>query len=139
MSIIPFKIEDLDFNAAESTTSGYSDQRAFDVLQQLLQPGNGVSTDTAATLIVNMQPNKAGQDISGTSWASFGSLVVGVSRQVPWHHPAQTKLVRLIKRLAQSTKANAVGSSEVSVDYPNMKQGIANRHTHKTAFYFIQA
>jgi hypothetical protein len=68
--------------------------------------------ENAARMIFDLlsdptEPNRAGEP------GMFGGVLYEVSQQIPYQHPSQVKLVRLVQRLAASTKISEAVSDQV--------------------------
>lgn len=99
------------------------DSTALDVklattLTQFLQPQSEVSIHDAAQSIFTHLP--AGKPYSDEGFA-FTTCVVEVAAQIPYQHPSQPRLVRLLKYLTRSPKlvsrSTVAGEGELCVNF----------------------
>lgn len=87
-----------------SRTSAYSDESAFIILRDFLQPNTTLSFDTVVKSLLDLLP----EDASGSSEVySFGAICLDLAEQIPYHHPSHQKMARLLEYIGQSTKVNA--------------------------------
>lgn len=105
---------------SEGPPGQYSERKAFDILQKYLQPDAGPSVDRVAAMIVEMLPDKTEHYYRSGEAGKFGCMVYEMSQQIPYHHPSQVKLVRLVQCLARSTKLNSAETYNV-LDPPNAR------------------
>ena len=77
------------------------DRRAFGILRDYLQPNSETSLDAASTSILNILPE---EDPKELSILSLSELCVEIAEKIPYSHPSQLKLVRLLQQVAQSPK-----------------------------------
>lgn len=77
------------------------DRQAFGVLDDYLQPSSNMSLEAASTSILSMLP---GNDLKELSILSLSELCIELAEQIPYSHPSQMKLVRLLQQVAQSPK-----------------------------------
>lgn len=82
-------------------TSEYSDHKAFLILGDFLQPDTTTSLGSALNSILDILPDRA--PLSKEVW-SFGVLCFEIAQQIPYSHPSQQKLARLLEGLKESEK-----------------------------------
>ena len=88
------------------------DQRAFLVLRDYLQPDSEAALSAASASILNMLPE---EDPKELSILSLSELCIELAEQIPYSHPSQMKLVRLLQQVAQSPKAVTSVSSYLAM------------------------
>lgn len=91
-------------------TSAFSIDKVFVILRDLLQPDTTLSLESAAESVLALLPEKA--PLSTEIW-SFGEVCFELSEQIPYHHPSQLKLARLLEYIGRSTKVNDKMTSKV--------------------------
>jgi hypothetical protein len=91
----------------------YSDWKAFEVLQRYLEPDRNLSVEQATALIHDMLPTETEKIHLAGQPGMFATLVLEVAQQIPYPHPSQVRLVRLLQRLAISSKLNQLTTFEV--------------------------
>lgn len=77
------------------------DQQAFTILRDFLQPDSKTSLNSASTSVLAFLPDK---DPDGSSVSLFGEVCIELAEQIPYSHPSQLKLVRLLQELSTSPK-----------------------------------
>lgn len=104
-------LEFLDDGTTDAGPGRYADKRAFDVLQRYLQ--SQLSVKEAAKEITGMLPEPEAHKTRGAEIGLFGSFLCQMARQIPYSHPAQTRLVQLIQRVSHSPKLTGQGNDDV--------------------------
>lgn len=104
-------LEFLDDGTTDAGPGRYADKRAFDVLQRYLQ--NQLSVKEAAKEITAMLPEPEARKTRGAEIGLFGSFLCQMAPQIPYRHPAQTRLVQLIQRVSHSPKLTGQGDDDV--------------------------
>lgn len=94
--------------------NGYSDLNAFRVLKRYLEPDGDLSMKQATKLLHEMLPSKEKKRGNIGQPDLFSIVFLDVAAQIPYHHPAQVRFVRLIKYLSASDRVNALASTEVN-------------------------
>lgn len=80
--------------------SAYSDDKVFIILRDFLQPSSSLSLKSTVEAIIDLLPDNA---LSNEVW-SFGSVCFELAEQIPYYHPSQQKLARLLEELVESDK-----------------------------------
>jgi hypothetical protein len=92
-------------------TMEYSQEKVFQVLNDYLQPDTKTSLDSTVHSILALLPEK--EPLSTEVW-SVGEVVLQLAEQIPYHHPSQIKLARLMEELTRSPKFTTELSEPVS-------------------------
>ncbi|KAK2760866.1 hypothetical protein FQN54_002106 [Arachnomyces sp. PD_36] len=82
-------------------TSSYADYKVFLILKDFLQPDTNLPLHYVVDTIAGLFPRNAA--LSTEVW-SFGVVCLELAQQIPYQHPSQQKLVRLLEHLAKSEK-----------------------------------
>lgn len=98
MAFLELTIEDFSKTSEPQAV----DQQAFLVLRDFLQPDSETALNVASASILNMLPE---EDPKELSILSLSELCIELAEQIPYSHPSQMKLVRLLQQVAQSPKA----------------------------------
>jgi hypothetical protein len=122
----------------QSEGAQYSDKKAFDVLQKFLQPDSNTSVEDAAMMIFDLLPHPTEHNRAGEP-GMFGGVVYEVSQQIPYQHPSQVKLVRLIQRLAVSTKMSEAVSKQVPLTNFRVYNIYANEIFQKGYAFYVNS
>jgi hypothetical protein len=108
----------LEFDEADTDltpdANGYSDLNAFRVLKRYLEPDGDLNMYQAAKLLYKMLASTEEERGNIDQPDLFSCVFLDVAQQIPYHHPAQMRFVRLIKYLAASDRVNARSSMEVN-------------------------
>jgi len=87
-------------HSRDDESSLETDKRVFAILNAYIQSSSSVKAIAAAQDIDSLYPtDPATKTIDYTSFEHLWELFVGVAEQIPWNHPAQDKLVDLLKAL----------------------------------------
>lgn len=82
----------------------YSDWNAFTVLKKYLEPSDErLSIAEAAGQLLRMLPTNSEVKESGFSRTSLGDVILDMAQQIPYCHPSQVWLVRLLLWLRDPT------------------------------------
>lgn len=76
------------------------DQQAFAILRDFLQPDSNESLSSVSTSILALLPD---HDTEGTLIWALGELCIELAEQIPYFHPSQLKLVRLLQHMSASS------------------------------------
>jgi hypothetical protein len=79
--------------------------KTFAILRDYLQPNSAMTLSSAEKSILDLLPN---DDQYATDVLTFGEVCIEVVEQIPYYHPSQIKLARLLEHLGTSTKLTAV-------------------------------
>lgn len=82
-------------------TTGYSDTKVFRILEDFLQPDSKKSLVSTVQSILALIPENA--SLSTEAYA-VGEVFLELAEQIPYQHPSQIKLVRVIEQLSRSAK-----------------------------------
>jgi hypothetical protein len=82
-------------------TTEYSQEKVFQILNDYLRPDTKTSLDSVVHSILALLPEK--EPLSTAVW-SVGEVVLQLAEQIPYHHPSQIKLARLMEELTRSPK-----------------------------------
>jgi hypothetical protein len=124
-----------DDGLSDAGPGRYSDKKTFDVYQRYLQPDGNLSIVQAATMIVKMLPGPTGNYHRGGELGMFAFFTCDVAQQIPYQHPSQLKLVRLIQYLGNAIKLNAVESVQVGLEATSSKRNRQDALPHEYTFY----
>jgi hypothetical protein len=105
------RFDDGEFGYRYVETTEYSQEKVFQVLNDYLQPDTKMSLDSAVHSILALLPEK--EPLSTEVW-SVGEVVLQLAEQIPYHHPSQIKLARLMEGLTRSPKFTTELSEPVS-------------------------
>ena len=83
----------------------------FHLLRRFLQVEKAVTMESTAHSILALLPENGSR--STDVWI-FGEICIELAEQIPYHHPSQLKLVRLLEDLGMSTKLGLTVPSKVS-------------------------
>lgn len=81
----------------------YSDMKAFHVLRHYLDGTEGFSILQTIKSLHDMLPDRT-EDGTETQHSNFSHTVLDIAQQIPYSHPAQEHLARLLHELRRSTK-----------------------------------
>jgi hypothetical protein len=131
MSSLTLNLEDWDFHEqssgdmvddlsqpdekAEYRYAGTTDFRGtvvFQILNDFLQPDTETSLETTVESILKIVPDAPLSD----EVAMVGDIVLELAEQIPYHHPAQMKLARVMEGLMTSPKFMSGPYSSVSLE-----------------------
>lgn len=112
MAALNLKIDEEDRDKTE--VAGYSDWNAFRVLKRYLEPYGDLNMNQATKLLNDMLPSEQGKRHNPDRPDLFSYVFLEVAQQIPYHHPAQIRFVRLIKHLAASDRVITRRSIAVS-------------------------
>lgn len=112
MASLTFKVDETD-PTLKVVHGRYSDWKAIEVLQRYLDPKGNLSIDQATTLLHDMLPTADEYENRGQP-GMFGCVVLDIARQIPYTHPAQTDLVRLLRNMERSNRLNRLVTDDVS-------------------------
>ncbi|KAL2758959.1 hypothetical protein ACRALDRAFT_1062048 [Sodiomyces alcalophilus JCM 7366] len=96
---------------------------AFNSIKTFLEPGSTVSADaTASSVVATMLPTSLDPEQKADALWSLYNVLIGMAKQIPHDHPALVKLVRVVDRLARSTKTTVTqqAGDEETVDRLHM-------------------
>lgn len=77
------------------------DQRAFPILRDFLQPDSERSLNATSTSILTLL---ADEDPNGKPMLLLGELFIELAEQIPYSHPSQLKMARLLQQMSLSDK-----------------------------------
>ncbi|KAL4969411.1 DUF3632 domain-containing protein [Aspergillus stella-maris] len=138
----------LQLNGHRGQASGtYSPEAAYSILQQYLLPDEedeGLSLETAFRSLNGMAyfpepptknpafetPRERSLRKSHSVVMDMSHLLIHVARQIPYHHPAQDKLVKLIVRLSQSKHFIFTGSFTGHTRMAYLMEELAEQNYH---------
>jgi hypothetical protein len=92
-------------------TTDYSEEKVFEILNDYLQPDTTSSLHSAVHSILALLPENA--PLSTEVW-NVGEVVLHLAKQIPYHHPSQIKLARIMEELTCSPKFASGLSEKVS-------------------------
>lgn len=99
---LDLQIDETDPDLKE-TYGNYSQFNAFRVLKTYLEPSdNELSATEAADQLFGMLPTNSEVKEPGFSRTSLGDVILDVAQQIPYSHPSQVHLVRLLLWLRDS-------------------------------------
>ncbi|KAK2759837.1 hypothetical protein FQN54_002571 [Arachnomyces sp. PD_36] len=101
-----------------SEAAGYSDDCAFVILRDFLQPKSTLSLESVVSALVDLLPEDAPES---SAVYSFGALCLDMGERIPYHHPSHQKMALLLEKLGVFTKVN-------SKTYLGGKSPIYNRY-----------
>lgn len=113
-SLISFMISKLGHESyAYKTvgTTGYCDTKVFRTLEDFLQPDSKRSLESAVQSILALIPENASQL---NEVGSAGEVFLEIAEQIPYHHPSQIKLARLVEQISRSAKLTGASDPWVS-------------------------
>lgn len=79
--------------------ANFSDVKIFLVLRDFLQPDTTLSLESVVESIASFLPKNA--PLSNEIWL-FGELCFDLAKHIPYHHPSQLKLARVLEYLGKS-------------------------------------
>ncbi|GIJ91228.1 hypothetical protein Asppvi_010193 [Aspergillus pseudoviridinutans] len=82
-------------------TTDYSQEKVFQILNDYFHPDTKTPLDSAVHSILALLPEK--EPLSTEVW-DVGVVVLQLAEQIPYHHPSQIKLARLMEELTRSPK-----------------------------------
>lgn len=92
-------------------TTGYSDTKVFLILRDFLQPDTTKSLESTIQSILDLLPKNA--PMSSEVWC-VGQVCLELAEQIPYHHPSQIKLARVVEELSRSAKTTEPSDERVS-------------------------
>ncbi|KAI9802791.1 MAG: hypothetical protein M1833_001390 [Piccolia ochrophora] len=101
----------LDLKQDDPIPDGVSD-KAFYLLRAFLQLDTASTLESTSQSILALLPEK---DPNSTDVWCFGETCIEVAEQIPYHHPAQLKLVGLLEYLGESTKLGQTYTSKGAI------------------------
>jgi hypothetical protein len=78
-----------------------ADQQTFAILRGFLQPDSKMSLGSASTSLLAFLPEEQPESIH---IKLLGDVCIELAEQIPYSHPSQLKLARLLQRMARSSK-----------------------------------
>jgi hypothetical protein len=112
MAALNLKLDEEDHDLKE--VAGYSNWNAFRVLKRYLEPDGDLNMNQAAILLLKMLPSEEGKRGNAAQPDLFSSVFVEVAQQIPYHHLAQVRFVRLLKHLAACDRVQSYYIEEVN-------------------------
>jgi hypothetical protein len=82
-------------------TTGYSDTKVFLILQDFLQPDTTTSLESAVHPILDLLPEDASMS---NEVGLVGEICLELAEQIPYYHPSQIKLARVVEEMCRSSK-----------------------------------
>ncbi|RJE26956.1 hypothetical protein PHISCL_00657 [Aspergillus sclerotialis] len=82
-------------------TTGYSDAKVSRILEEILQPNSKRSLEDTVQAILSLVPDNASMS---NEVSDVGDVCLELAEQIPYHHPSQIKLARVVEKLARSEK-----------------------------------
>jgi hypothetical protein len=101
VATLGLNIELEDGFIADAGPGRFGDKKALDILQRFFQ--NDLSEEKAAQEIVSILPSSRDMTRDG-ELERFGAFLSYTIQQIPYSHPAQARLVRLIERISKYPK-----------------------------------
>lgn len=98
-----------DDGLADEGPALFSSKRSFVIVQRYFK--NDISVQQAAKVMTDMLPDDEQRASRKADVGHFGAFLCLTAEQIPFRHPAQTRLVQLIQHLALSPKLS--GQTEV--------------------------
>lgn len=130
MGVLPLTVEGFGEDEPEAPATKYTKDKAFTILRNYLQLDTSQSEDQAAQNILVMIPDETS---SGQIW-EFGEMCFELAEQIPYNHPAQIRLTRLLERMGTSTKIHIIFKDEkVSRIFDKCRVGVLTRVIFYTA------
>ncbi|KAL1872447.1 hypothetical protein VTK73DRAFT_1525 [Phialemonium thermophilum] len=77
------------------------DRKIFAILSDFLQPYSQMTISSAATAVLDLLPSNA--PLSTEVWVT-GELVLELAEQIPYNHPSQVKLAKMMEQMRWSSK-----------------------------------
>lgn len=102
--------------AIEAAKKGFSPFKVFLVLRDFLQPDSTMSFKSATKAISDMLPENAP---ASDQTLGIASVCFELAEQIPYHHPSQQKLARLVEKLSQLSKLTEKVVWKVSHPFPS--------------------
>lgn len=90
------------------------DQQAFPILRDFLQPDSEQSLNPTSISILTLL---ADEDPNGKPMLFLGELFIELAEQIPYSHPSQLKLARLLQQMSLSDKVISNVSSICTTRY----------------------
>ena len=87
-----------------------SDDKIFYLIRDYLQPRTTLTLRSTSEAIV--KPLE-GQDVDAADSSMLGEICIDLAEQIPYYHPSQSKIVRLLESLFESRHFREVRSSDV--------------------------
>lgn len=91
-------------------TTAYSDTKVFLILQDYLQPDTETTLEYAVQSILALLPDNASLSNEAND---LGEVCLELAEQIPYHHPSQIKLARVVEELSLSAKLTDEPDSQV--------------------------
>lgn len=91
--------------------TGYSDSKVFLILRDFLQPDTTKSLAFTVESILDLLPKNAPMS---NEVCSAGEVCLELAEQIPYHHPSQIKLARVVEELSRSAKVTQPPDQKVS-------------------------
>lgn len=108
MAALNLQLDETDLDARALNLNGrYSDWNAFCVVKRYLEPDGDLTMNQAAKLLHKMLPNEMERKKAKSTSSQadlFSCVFFEVAEQIPYHHPAQHRFVRLLKYLKVSDR-----------------------------------
>lgn len=104
-------------------TTAFSDSRVFLILRSFLQPSKTKSVEETVESILELLPENAPHS---NEVACVGSVIMELSGQIPYHHPSQIKLARVMEELCRSDKTTRADYKVWSLIYSPLLSGKRN-------------
>lgn len=82
-------------------TTAFSESKVFLILRDYLQPDSKTSLESAVQSILSLIPENASMS---NEVCLVGEVCLELAEQIPYHHPSQLKLVRIVEELSRSAK-----------------------------------
>lgn len=111
MAALSLKIDDEDIDSKE--VAGHTNWNAFRVLKRYLEPKGDLNMDQAAILLLKMLPSEVGKRVNMGQPDLFSIIFIEVAGQIPYHHPAQVRFVRLLNHMAACDRVQSPYMAEV--------------------------
>lgn len=112
MASLTLKIDETDANL-KIVYGRYFEWKVIEILRPYLDPKGDLSMDQAIKLLHDMLPTADEHENRGQP-GMFGCLVLEIAPQIPYAHPAQTDLVRLLRQLEKSNRLTRLVTDDVS-------------------------
>jgi hypothetical protein len=100
MAFLNLELDVLDNPTEKPNTVSILEVKLAVILRDYLQPDSRSELELVADSILGLLPSKAGY----RDEFPLAYLCTEIAQQIPYHHPAQAKLVILLRYLARSPK-----------------------------------
>lgn len=85
-------------------TTDYSDTKVFNLLKDFFQPDTQNTLQGTVEVILKLLPDDAPMS---NEVAGVADVCLEMAEQIPYHHPSQIKLARVVEELSRSSKVTS--------------------------------